>query len=56
MSAKQKDVGSSLILDQIFCAYIFRFVRLFLQIVLMSPKGPPFNFSKKLQQKGRSRG
>ena len=44
MSAKQKDVGSSLTLDQIFCACNFGFVRLFSQIFLMSPKGPPFIF------------
>ena len=34
MSAKPKDVGSSLALDQIFCACFFGFVRLFFAIFL----------------------
>ena len=44
MSAKQKDVGSSLTLDQFFYACNIGFVRLFSANFLMSPKGPPFNF------------
>ena len=54
MSAKQKDVGSSLTLGQIFCACNFGFVSLFFANFLMSPKGPPFNFFDSLQQNGRS--
>ena len=49
MSAKQKDVGSSLTLDQLFCACNFGFVRLFANF-LMSQKGPPFNFFDTWQQ------
>ena len=44
MSAKQKDVGSSLALDQIFCACYFGFVRLFFANLFWSPKGPPSVF------------
>ena len=44
MSAKQKDLDSNLTLDQFFCACNLGFVRLFSQIFLMSPKGPPFIF------------
>ena len=52
MSAKQKDVGSSLIIDQFFCAALWHF---FSQIFLMSPKGPAFNFFDILQQNGLSK-
>ena len=44
MSAKQKDMDSGLTFDQFFSACNFGFVRLFSQIFLMTPKGPPFNF------------
>ena len=45
MSAKQKDVGSSLAhVQKFFVQVFFGFVRLFFAISLMSPKGPPFNF------------
>ena len=53
MSAKLKDMGSSLNLDQIFCACTFGFVRLFFR--KGSPKGPLFNFFDILQQNGRSK-
>ena len=42
-------------LTNFFCAGNFGFVRLFSQIFLMSPKGPPFNFFNILQQSGRSK-
>ena len=38
-----KDVGSSLVLHQVFCACYFGFVRFFSAIFLMFPKVPPVN-------------
>ena len=43
-SAKLKDVGSSLAVDEKFFACYFGFMGLFPHIFEMSPKGPPFIF------------
>ena len=55
MSARQKDLGSNLTLDQFFCACNFGFVRLFFRKFFKCLQRSSFNFFDILQQNGRSK-